>query len=866
MNQKYIPIPYLLLAVFLQPRVEYNYVFGYNYDMHHLDLPVYKHKDLIIEALKTHQVIVVESPTGSGKTTQMPIILHEAGFSQSGLIGVTQPRRIAAVSVSEFIAHQMKVHIPGIVGYKMRFEDKTIPSTKIKIMTDGILLQEMKLDPYLSKYSIIIVDEAHERSLTIDFMLGLLKRILKERPDFKVIVSSATINTQVFSEYFDECPIVKIDAETYPVTVIHDPLPIPVYQNEQYANSFADDTRLEKIYSIVFRCIAEKRKGDILIFLSGEKVIKDCVKKLIMSPIGKYIHAVPLYGRLGKDEQDLVFEKAPIGKTKVVISTNIAETSITIEGITTVIDSGLVKLNHYNPKTFTSSLVECPISKASANQRKGRAGRTQAGICYRIYSLKDFETRPLFTTEEIYRTDLSEAILRMADLGITEFTEFDYISPPKKEVIIAAIETLKMLDALEIDQSLSKIGKMMTFFPLPPRQSRIIVEAILHCPNVIQETIITAAFLSTQNPQLLPLGEETEARRAHHYFRDNDGDFISYLKIYRAFKESRSISRFCERNYFDEKTMVEIANVVEQLELIVSSLGTPILSGGNIRDYLYAIAKGMIQFVCVREGNNIYRSLTADRIFIHPGSVMFRMDPQYIVAGEIMKTSRTYAMSVSPLTKEIIDRISPEMLYAFQGRSRGEDFIKEKCGNLNDRMSIAGEFFDVVYFKKKKMLILPWEKIRNIKESISRETSNMIKSMRGCITIDNTYHLLEGQKLGLILFLMDKLDIDHTLSATWPKKKHFHSETDLADLVDSLPLLLNPAIQKEGKKELGFICLCTDGNNNFWFKCSRGFHRALSESTASLEALIGESDDGRDSEMNDLINITYRKLISYLTF
>jgi HrpA-like RNA helicase len=342
--------------------------------MNYLELPVYKHKELILDALASSQVVVVESPTGSGKTTQMPVILNDAGYAENGIIGVTQPRRIAAVSVSEFIARQTGTSLPGLVGYKMRFEDKTVPSTKIKIMTDGILLQEMKLDPWLSKYSLLVVDEAHERSLNIDFILGLLKRVLESRRDFKVIISSATINAQVFSEYFGECPVVKIDAITYPVTLIYDPPAVA-------EGTLAAEALLNKIELITERIITEEREGDMLIFLPGEKMIKDCMSRLAFGPVGKYLHLVPLYGRLGKEEQERVFDDPPTGKTKAVISTNIAETSVTIDGITSVFDSGLSKLNYYNPKTFTSSLVEGPVSKASANQRKGRAGRTREGTC-----------------------------------------------------------------------------------------------------------------------------------------------------------------------------------------------------------------------------------------------------------------------------------------------------------------------------------------------------------------------------------------------------------------------------------------------------------------------------------------------------
>lgn len=836
----------------------------YDLNVHYLDLPVYKHKDLILESIKTHQVIVVESPTGSGKTTQIPIILHEAGFSENGMIGVTQPRRIAAVSVSEFIARQMKTHIPGLVGYKMRFEDKTDHSTAVKIMTDGILLQEMKLDPYLTKYNLILVDEAHERSLTIDFILGLLKRILEARPEFKVIISSATINAQVFSEYFDECPIVKIDAETYPVTMIYDPPAIPSYQDRTSEGLLAQEARLEKIYYIVQRTINEKRKGDVLIFLPGEKMIKDCMNKLMSSPLGKYIHVLPLYGRLGKDEQDRVFENAPRGKIKVVISTNIAETSVTIDGITTVIDSGLVKLNYYSPKTFTSSLIEGPISKASANQRKGRAGRTQAGTCYRLYSKKDFENRPLFTVEEIYRTDLSEAVLRMADFGITDFEDFDFISVPKRDGLLAAIETLKLLEALDGDQNLSKIGKMMTEFPLPPRQSRIIVEAILNYPCVTEETIIAAAFLSTPSPQVLPPGEELEARRAHHKFRDSAGDFVSYLKIYKAYKESRSITQFCEKNYFDEKTMVEIANVVEQLEEIVSAMGIPLLKGGCIKDYLSCIAKGMIQFVCVKEGRDMYRTLTADRIFIHPGSVMFKMDSQYIVAGEIVKTTRMYAMSVSPLTKEILERVAPEMPDAFRGRSNISEVKERSTKYIENPIKILGEIFEVVTVKGKKMAILPWEQLREIQDSISRETARQFKAMRGCVTINNSYRLFEGEKLGLIFSLVKHLDIDNALSRTCPKKKAFKSTDDLSVFVDLLPALQHPVVCTESKRKLSFMGLTIDNQNNYCFACFRGFHNALLESIASLDSLADELNDEIDVKVKDAINQTFRRLRSYL--
>ncbi|MDR1411513.1 MAG: ATP-dependent RNA helicase, partial [Spirochaetaceae bacterium] len=809
--------------------------------MNYFELPVYRHKDLILDALAGHQVVVVESPTGSGKTTQMPVILHDAGYTANGIIGVTQPRRIAAVSVSEFIARQTGTAIPGLAGYKMRFEDRTLPSTKIKIMTDGILLQEMKLDPWLSKYSLLVVDEAHERSLNIDFILGLLKRVLESRRDFKVIVSSATINAQVFSEYFGECPVVKIDAVTYPVTLIYDP-PAPA------EGGLAEEALLNKIEVITERIINEGREGDMLIFLPGEKMIKGCMGRLASGQMGSCLHLVPLYGRLGKEEQERVFDKPPPGKIKAVISTNIAETSVTIDGITTVIDSGRSKLNYYSPKTFTSSLVEGPVSKASANQRKGRAGRTCEGSCYRLYTRKDFENRPLFTTEEIFRTDLSEVVLRMADLGITAFEEFDFISPPGRDGIIAAIETLNLLNALEKDRGLSRIGRMMTEFPLPPRQSRIIVEAILRYPEVTEETIIAAAFLSTQSPYVLPPGEEMDARRAHHSFRDPAGDFVSYLRLYRAYTAAPVKGKFCAKNYLDEKAMAEIINVGAQLGEIVSGMGIPLLSGGAADDYLSCVAAGLIQFVCVREGRELYRSLTADRILIHPGSVMFRENPQYIVAGEIIRTTRMYAMSVSPLSRQVLEKLSPELFAALGGRTAPGEGKPKKARDFTNTIRIGSEVFEIETIKGKKTAILPWERLARVKDSVPADRS-VYKGLRGTITVNGKYALLAEEKLSLILKLAPALAVDGALGRTWPRKTNFKAAENLPALLNALPLLVTPAIWKPnaggaGRKDMGFICLFTDGMGSYWFKCSRGFHTSLGESLASLETLIDELGEG----------------------
>ena len=846
-------------------------------------LPVYEQKQRILDTLKDNQVIVVQSPTGSGKTTQIPVILYEAGYAQSGTIAVTQPRRIAALSVSEFISKQLNTTYPGLVGYKMRFEDKTDATTKIKIMTDGILLQEMKLDPWLSKYSVIMVDEAHERSLNIDFVLGLLKRVLAERKDFRVIVSSATMNAEAFSAYFDGCPIVTIDTITYPVTIVYDTPSIPA----STISEAATDALLTKICNTVDRILANNEPGGILIFLPGEKIIKDCLWKLDHSPFSRKIHTLPLYGRLAKEEQEKVFDPAPFGKKKVIISTNIAETSVTISDITTVIDAGLAKLNFYNPRTFTSSLNETAISKASCNQRKGRAGRTQPGICYRLYSRKDYDTRPMYTTEEIYRTDLSEVVLRMAELGITDFQNFDFISPPGIEGIIGAVDTLNMLKALDSDNTLSSIGKLMVEFPLEPRISRIIIEAIMKYPNVLEEALIAAAFLSANSPFLLPQGEEMEARKAHHNFRDMQGDFVSYLNIFKGYTSSPDKEKFCKKNYLDDRVMAEIENINVQLKDIVSKMNIPIMGGGNKGDYLCCIASGMIQFVCIRTGKNTYRSLTADKICIHPGSVLFRQDPLFIVAGEIVRTSRMYAMSVSPLTKSLLHQISPTLLNLLENTKSPKDKKtneKEKTSKKekeskqklqkdetisgikvsSDSITLGNQTFDIKKVKGKKQVQLSFDRfIYATTNDLNSKQMKQISDLKGKIIYSNNYELLTGEKLELIIKLAKSLNLRPIDEKDWNRKLNINIyEKDTAELlVSSLENVLKVAIAKKKSREYGFICLFTDDNGNYWYKVSRGFITALNESLSSLETLAEKTEVFTDEQLEKINNL-YRLLTS----
>lgn len=852
-------------------------------------LPVYEQKQKILDCMEKNKVVIVESPTGSGKTTQIPVILYEAGYATNGMIAVTQPRRIAALSVSEFISKQMGTPYPGLVGYKMRFEDNTGPDTRIKIMTDGILLQEMKLDPWLSKYSVVMVDEAHERSLNIDFILGLLKRVLRERSDFHVIVSSATMNTQAFSDYFDGAPIVSIDTITYPVSVIYD----PIQGGATTATEAGCDILLSKISTTVDRILDNDEgsdiNGGILIFLPGEKIIKDCVERLQHCPFSRHLHILPLYGRLAKEEQERVFDDPPAGKKKVIVTTNIAETSVTIHDITSVIDSGLAKLNFYSPRTFTSSLNETPVSKASCNQRKGRAGRTHEGVCYRLYSRKDFEARPLYTTEEIYRTDLSEVVLRMAELGITDFYNFDFIASPGREGIIGGVDTLHMLGALDQDNSLSAIGKMMVLFPLEPRISRIIVESVMRFPEVIEKTLIAAAFLSTNSPFILPPNEEMEARKAHHRFRDMQGDFGTYINLYRAYKDTDNREKFCKRNYLDDRVMAEIDNIKWQLgEIVGEKLGIPIVEkGGNMSDYLCCIAAGMIQFVCIRTGRENYRSLTAEHICIHPGSVMFRQDPLFFVAGEIVRTSRIFAMSVSPLTKPMLDTINPALFERLKAckTTKKDDMAeiperrrktdkKDKHGKPApatgavapeaSALSLGDFMFETTKIKGKKTAILPLEYlVPAVRTEKDKNKLKACENLRGQIKLNAGGLLMDGEKMGTIINAVQELDLTPLSEKKWNRRlnTNIYEQVGKESLIDSLDWALHTAIAKQKNREYGFITLYNDGKGNYWYKVSRGFSTAVTETHHSLETLIEENVDfspDEEKKINGILGLVNR--------
>ncbi|MEM9423999.1 MAG: ATP-dependent RNA helicase [Spirochaetota bacterium] len=690
--------------------------------MDYQKLPVYLHRGEIIAALEKNQVIIVESPTGSGKTTQLPLILHESGYTQRGMIGITQPRRIATLSVCDFISRQLHVPLGGFIGYKMRFEDVTSAETRIKIMTDGTLLQELKSDPLLLRYSVIMVDEAHERSLTIDFILGLLKDVIAKRPDFRLLVSSATIRTELFSAYFFQAPIISIAAKSFPVQVIYrslgSSLESKVNKRKRAARKTSHpshsanpaDELAMKIRDLVVQLVLRESdthtqsNGDILIFLPGEAHIKACLNILLPSENEYGLFVLPLYARLGKEEQQRIFDEAPYSEScrrssrKVILATNIAETSLTIEGVTVVIDSGLAKLSHFDSYSQHAELREGRISKASAEQRKGRAGRIAPGLCYRLYSRAEYQAMNAFTQEEIQRTDLTEVILRMAELGIQDFENFDFLTAPEIDDIRNATASLIQLGALS-DRKLTEIGKQMCYFPLLPRHSRILIEAIrTGGPECIHPVCVLTAFLSSNSPFLLPRGQEREAREAQSGFMGKYGDFEFYLQIFSQYKAMRNLyekQQFCERYFLDAQVMYELQRITEQLKDIIRNC--PPFAGIPIADesppihryyekYIQACLAGLQTNLCVQEENDSrnnrrkarYRSLAARNIIIHPGSSLFQKSPKYLLAGEIIRTSQVYARSASVLEGEWIRNFDPDLLKKLQELSRDKPDVKTK--------------------------------------------------------------------------------------------------------------------------------------------------------------------------------------------
>src|SRR4051812_4884490 len=536
-----------------------------NYPM---ELPVVARRDEIARAIEANQVVIVCGETGSGKTTQLPKIALDAGRGINGLIGHTQPRRIAARSVAMRIASELNTNVGHAVGYKIRFGDHVSEHTYIKLMTDGILLAEIQRDRLLRQYDTLIIDEAHERSLNIDFLIGYLRQILPKRPDLKLIITSATIDPQRFSRHFNDAPIIEVSGRTYPVETRYRPL-----QSDD-----PEEEDIEQIDGIVHAVdeLSHEGNGDVLVFLSGEREIREAAEALrAHHPASTDI--LPLFARLSNEEQMRIFQ--PHDRRRIVLATNVAETSLTVPGIRYVVDPGLARISRYTPRSKVQRLPIEKISQASADQRKGRCGRVAEGICIRLYSEEDFLSRARFTEPEILRTNLASVILQMKAFGLGEVERFPFIEPPDGRQIRDGYLTLHEIGAVDEQNRLTDVGRQLARLPVDPRIARMVLAA--KDENVEREVLIIAAALSVQDPRERPMDFQEAADQAHAKFRDESSDFLTYLHLWREFHHQMKhlsgskLRKWCKENFLSFVRMREWNDIHTQLRTMLNEIAPP---------------------------------------------------------------------------------------------------------------------------------------------------------------------------------------------------------------------------------------------------------------------------------------------------
>jgi ATP-dependent helicase HrpA len=630
------------------------------------DLPIIAKKDEIVQAIRTHQVVVVGGETGSGKTTQLPKMCLEAGLGIEAKIGCTQPRRIAALSISQRIAEELQVEWGRGVGCKIRFDDRSSPESYIKLMTDGMLLAETQGDHLLSEYNALIIDEAHERSLNIDFILGYLKGLLARRRDLKLIVTSATIDLEAFSRAFDDAPIIEVSGRLFPVGVLYSPL-------DEASEEEGEMTIIDAAVRCAGQMLCEPGDGDILIFMPGERDIRETAD-LLESRYGDDADVVPLFGRLATGDQQRVF--SPSRKRKIVVATNIAETSLTIPNIRFVIDSGLARISRYNPRTRTKRLPIEPVAQSSANQRKGRSGRVREGLCVRLYSEEDFLARPPFTQPEIQRANLAEVILRMKAFSLGEIETFPFLNPPTPAAIQAGYRLLQELGALDEQLALTQLGKDLARLPIDPTLGRMLLQA--QQEHAVRELLIIAAGLSIQDPRERPLDQKDAAAAAHKRFVDPQSDFLTLLNIWTAVHEQWETLRtqgqrrkFCKAHFLSYIRMREWQDLHAQLESALRDIATVRLNESNAAyEAIHrSILSGLLGHIAQRAERNLYKAPGNRQITIFPGSALYFRpvptpkrrqgqkgpepkpdaggQPEWIVAGEIVETSQLFARTVA---------------------------------------------------------------------------------------------------------------------------------------------------------------------------------------------------------------------------
>jgi ATP-dependent helicase HrpA len=680
-------------------------------------LPILSKKDDIIDSISNNPVVIISGETGSGKTTQIPKFCLAAGCGVDGKIGCTQPRRIAAMTVSKRIAEELGEALGKSVGYKIRFKDKTSPNGFIKIMTDGILLAETQNDPYLNEYDTIIVDEAHERSLNIDFILGILKTLLKKRKDLKVVITSATIDTEKFSKAFDHAPVIEVSGRMYPVDVRYWP-------TDSKFGSDDEQTHVDMAVYAVDRLFKETVSGDMLVFMPTEQDIRETCD-LIREKNDKNTNVLPLFARLSASEQSRVFSRG-LGR-KIIVATNIAETSITIPGIKYVIDTGLARISRYTPRSRTTSLPVTAISKSSADQRKGRCGRVENGVCIRLYSEEDLENRPLFTSPEILRANLAEVILRMISLKLGDISNFPFIDKPALKSIQDGFDLLYELGAIVLESnqkkkekqrfSLTKKGRLMAKMPIDPRLSRMLIEA--QAGGCLEALIVIASALSIQDPRERPAEKAQEADQAQKMFCDPSSDFITLLNIWNKYNEvlkkektTGRIKKFCKTHYLSFKRMREWRDIHAQLSHALKEYGLDnknktvmesritkralpkqqtrknTILNTQFSDHYTAIHKsllsGLLSNIAMKKEKNIFFATRGKEVMIFPGSSLFNTAKEWIVAAEMVETSRLFARTCANIDNTWLEKLGGNLckytyLHPHWEKKRGEVVAYEQA-------------------------------------------------------------------------------------------------------------------------------------------------------------------------------------------
>lgn len=626
-------------------------------------LPVYGCRDELLQLIEDNIVVIIVGETGSGKTTQLTQYLYEEGYANSGCIACTQPRRVAAMSVAQRVAYEMDVELGHEVGYSIRFEDNTSKKTKLKYMTDGVLIRESLSDPDLEKYSCIIMDEAHERSLNTDILFGLLREIVKQRNDLKLMITSATMDKGKFSKFFGGAPVFEIPGRTFPVEIFH-------------SATVVSDFVAQAVSQSVYVHLGSKEEGDILVFMPGQEEIEVTCEKIeeriaqvkSQSPDAdiKDLKILPMYSALSPERQAEIFKEAPKGTRKCIVSTNIAETSLTVDGVKFVIDSGFSRLKVFQPKMGIDALLVYPISQANANQRSGRAGRTSSGVCYRLYTENQYRDELLVSSvPEIQRSNLSNVILLLKSLNV-DIKTFKFMDPPPEENMSNSLYQLWMLGALSNQGELTKLGRAMANFPLDPTMSKMVIESISDgCSN---EVLIIVSMLSGPNIFYRPEGREDESDRERERFYIHDSDHLTLLNVYKQWQRNKESSNWCSLRFINYKMIIKVRDVLDQLKHIMKTHKYEISSTSDEEVIKRCICKSYFHQAAMLKNLKEYQNLrTGMPCHLHPTSALYNMGslPKYIIYHELVMTTKEYMHCATAVRGEWLAELGP-MFYSLR--------------------------------------------------------------------------------------------------------------------------------------------------------------------------------------------------------